>query len=560
MENKSMVKGWLAALFCVTVLWGINNNVLGYAAKVLEVNYLVYCCCAFLSASLVLLQVGGLKDDLARETFRSPHTFIFGLLMLGVSILTLALFSKMSSTEGALLQRITMIFALIIAWFFMQRKPDKLQLFGNLIVLGGIGFMLTNLEKENLGTVLVILFLLALSQTLRVFVSENHNTYNKAIRNEKKDPKLQIRVVGFVIFVVSIVFLVFSFLVAVLQTFYPVFEQNSYIPVIDDFFNYPTVFGGLIAGVLFVAPIRLSEFYSANIIKAENFLAVGAFSGVATLFWEWILQPVTGLDLKTLSQIDIIAGSVITIGCLIAAISQILKLKKYGPELWRDYVKEYDKDDMHVYHSKDIVAKTLHHYDNDVEIAAQALGVSICTINKMQENDNYGFKDSINSIIMANFKENVANIDYLTKIYNRSGFKAIGEEFISSTKLFTLMFIDLDKFKPVNDTYGHDAGDTVLKEIAARLVELENKDIKVARLAGDEFVLLFRNYEKQHILNHLSNFESIVNKKIRLNNGVYISVNASFGVAEYGVEVKSLEDLLESADKSMYQHKHTKLA
>ncbi|HAG52663.1 MAG TPA: hypothetical protein DCL21_02640, partial [Alphaproteobacteria bacterium] len=65
MENKSILKGWLVALFCVTVLWGINNNVLGYAAKVLEVNYLVYCCCAFLSASLILLYVGGLKDDLA---------------------------------------------------------------------------------------------------------------------------------------------------------------------------------------------------------------------------------------------------------------------------------------------------------------------------------------------------------------------------------------------------------------------------------------------------------------------------------------------------------------
>ncbi|HAG53431.1 MAG TPA: hypothetical protein DCL21_06565 [Alphaproteobacteria bacterium] len=478
--------------------------------------------------------------------------------MLGVSILTLALFSKMSSTEGALLQRITMIFALVIAWFFMQRKPNKLQLFGNLIVLGGIVFMLGSLEKENLGTVLVILFLLALSQTLRVFVSENHNTYNKAVRQENNDPKLQIRVVGFVVFVVSVVFLIFSFLVAILQTYYPIFQQNSYVPVIDDFLHYPTIFGGLIAGVLFVAPIRLSEFYSANIIKAENFLAVGAFSGVATLFWEWMLQPVTGLDLKTLSQTDIIAGSVITIGCLIAAASQILKVKKNGPELWRDFIKEYDKDDMHVYHSKDIVSKTLHHYNNDIEIAAQALGISTCTIKKMKEQDNYGFKDCTNSLIMANFKENVANIDYLTKIYNRSGFKAIGEEFVESTDLLTLVFVDLDKFKPVNDIHGHDAGDFVLKEIAARLVELENKDIKVFRLAGDEFVLLFRNYEKQHIVNHLPNFESIVNKEITLKNNINVSVDASFGVAAYGIESETLDGLLEAADKNMYSHKHTK--
>lgn len=78
---------------------------------------------------------------------------------------------------------------------------------------------------------------------------------------------------------------------------------------------------------------------------------------------------------------------------------------------------------------------------------------------------------------MANFKEYVANIDYLTKIYNRSGFEKIANEFISKDGLFSLMFIDLDKFKPVNDEHGHDAGDFVLKKIASRLIEIADKNM-----------------------------------------------------------------------------------
>lgn len=171
MTNGQMIKGWVVALFCVCILFGINNNVLGYAAKVLEVNYLVYCCCAFISAALVLIGFGGLKDDLAKETIRSPQTFVFGLLMLIVSIITLALFNHITATEGAFLQRLNMVFALSMAWLFMQRKPTIHQLIGNFIVLIGVIFMLYNMPTDNLGVVLALLFLLVFTQTVRVFLS-----------------------------------------------------------------------------------------------------------------------------------------------------------------------------------------------------------------------------------------------------------------------------------------------------------------------------------------------------------------------------------------------------
>lgn len=555
--DKTMLKGWLAALFSVIFLWGLNNILISYSAKVLEVNYLIYTCCSFISASAMLLLIGGLKDNLAKETLRSPDTILFGLIMLFNYLLVLSLFFYTSATEGTFLQRISMVFSLFVAWFFMQRKPNIFNLLGAVLVLIGITLICSEIPKENRGIIYLIMFLEGMALTARTFAAETHKTYNRAVR-ESEDPKLKTRVVGFVMFLVSIFFLIFSFCFAILQTYFPVFENSTIVPVISDFYDYKTIFAGLVAGIIFMTPLRIIEFFSTNTIKSENFIAITAFAPFATLFWQWLLEPITGLGVKSFSSNDWLAGSIITFGCLLTAFYQMYRTKKYGVEKWRDYVKEFDAEDMHVYHSKDIVKKTLNHYDNNILNSAVALGVSNCTIEKISKEQDFGFKDGINSIIMANFKENIANIDYLTKIANRSGFKAIGEEFIDSTDLFTLMFIDLDKFKPINDTYGHDAGDEVLVEIAKRLENLETEDVKVARLAGDEFVILFRNYEKSHLINHLAGFEEIIKENIKLSTGELVNVGSSIGLAEFDTDAKTLDDMLEYADKRMYSHKESK--
>ncbi|HAG53426.1 MAG TPA: hypothetical protein DCL21_06540, partial [Alphaproteobacteria bacterium] len=371
MENK-VLKGWLAALFSVLVLWGLNNVMIGYCAKILEVNYLIYTCSAFISASFMLLAIGGLKDDLAKETLRSPDTLMFGLIMLLGYLLTLSLFFYTSSTEGAFLQRISMIFSLLVAWIFMQRKPSIINTIGAIIVLIGIGLICKDIPEDIRGIIYLLMFLEGAALTARTFAAETHKTYNRAIR-ESEDPKLKTRIVGFVMFLVSVVFLIFSLMFATLQTYYPVFENSSIVPVLSDFYDYKSIFAGLIAGIFLITPLRIIEFFSANTIKSENFLALAAVSPFATLFWEWLLEPLTGISTKSFSINDWIAGSIITFGCLLTAIYQMYRTKKYGLEKWRDYIKTYDENDMHVYHSKDIVVKTLYHYNDDVNYSAEAL-------------------------------------------------------------------------------------------------------------------------------------------------------------------------------------------
>jgi diguanylate cyclase (GGDEF)-like protein len=555
MESKQ-IKGWLLALFSILVLWGLNNVMISYSAKVLEVNYLVYTCCAFISGSTILLLIGGLKDDLAKETLRSPDSLIFGVIMLLGYLLTLSLFFFTSATEGAFLQRISMVFSVFIAWFFMQRKPNIFNLIGSLFVLFGIFMICSKIPSENRGIIYILIILEGALLTARTFTAETHMSYNKAMLSD--DPKLKKRVIGFVMFLVSMAFLISSFIFALIQTYSPIVESSTIIPTLSDFYNYKSILAGLVAGIILVAPLRLIEFYSTNTIKSENLLAISAFSPFATLFWSWLFEPLTGLSVASFSTNDWIAGLIITFGCLLAAIYQIYRTKKYGTEKWRDYVKEHDDEDMYVSNTKDIVKKALNHCQNNYALAADSLGITQCTIKQVLENKNYAFKDHVNSHIMANFKENIANIDALTKISNRSGFYAYGDQLVTSSSLFSLLFIDLDKFKPVNDTYGHEAGDKVLQIIAKRLHNLNNDDIKVARLAGDEFVILFNNYEKQHLINHLKDFEKIINQKIAIIDETKVQVDASFGFAQFPADGKNLDDLLDYADKRMYSHKNKK--
>jgi diguanylate cyclase (GGDEF)-like protein/PAS domain S-box-containing protein len=124
-------------------------------------------------------------------------------------------------------------------------------------------------------------------------------------------------------------------------------------------------------------------------------------------------------------------------------------------------------------------------------------------------------------------------------------------------KLLAVCMLDLDDFKPVNDTYGHDAGDMVLQIVAQRLKEALRKTDFVARLGGDEFVLLVED------LNHLGILDAILDKVVAaihlpmiLEGGQTVSVSLSMGVSIYPwAEGGNLDALLRVADQALYENK-----
>ncbi|MEH6345910.1 MAG: diguanylate cyclase [Bermanella sp.] len=157
-----------------------------------------------------------------------------------------------------------------------------------------------------------------------------------------------------------------------------------------------------------------------------------------------------------------------------------------------------------------------------------------------------------------NLKEQVCR-DNLTKLPNRHFFYELLNEEVTSAKInnhkLAILFIDLDNFKPVNDTYGHNIGDELLKMCAKRMSNAVLKRGTVARLGGDEFVVLLtslpRNEDACNIakkmVNTLSDIFSIQGKSI--------AISCSIGIAFFPQHSNDPDELVTLADNAMYQAK-----
>lgn len=122
-------------------------------------------------------------------------------------------------------------------------------------------------------------------------------------------------------------------------------------------------------------------------------------------------------------------------------------------------------------------------------------------------------------------------------------------------KLFACLLIDLDKFKPVNDTFGHHVGDELLKAAAHRMQDCVRKDDTVARLGGDEFVIVLHEIEREEYAGAIS--EKIldsINKLFHIEDQV-LTISCSIGIGIYPRDGKTPDTLLIHADKAMYQAK-----
>lgn len=157
--------------------------------------------------------------------------------------------------------------------------------------------------------------------------------------------------------------------------------------------------------------------------------------------------------------------------------------------------------------------------------------------------------------------EHHATHDALTGLGNRRLFDeriaSLLEHSKNTAQVFALIMCDLDKFKPINDEYGHLAGDDVLQTVAKRLTEHAIKGGCVFRLGGDEFALLIEEPDSSDQLKSLA--ESIGDAIKQPMNTDYgkLSVSTSIGIAFYPKNGHSISELMTAADKAMYAAKQS---
>src|SRR3990167_9689702 len=155
--------------------------------------------------------------------------------------------------------------------------------------------------------------------------------------------------------------------------------------------------------------------------------------------------------------------------------------------------------------------------------------------------------------------EYISRHDYLTGLRNRFYFEKEIKEAIqrseSENKYMALLYLDLDNFKVINNTLGHDVGDLLLKEVSKLLQDNIRQSDHIARLGGDEFVLVLSSLRKPEYAGTIAS--NVLDKlaDVFFLNGVEIYTNGSIGIAIYPWDGKTPEELIKSADMAMYAAK-----
>ncbi|MDO5518279.1 MAG: sensor domain-containing diguanylate cyclase [Clostridium sp.] len=165
---------------------------------------------------------------------------------------------------------------------------------------------------------------------------------------------------------------------------------------------------------------------------------------------------------------------------------------------------------------------------------------------------------AIENSLLYNQLKQMTERDPLLGIYNRKYFFNYLEEKIvqESDKRFALVMVDLDDFKKVNDTYGHQFGDEALRTAAKVLKSnIDTEDI-VARYGGEEIILCIEDYDTEdNLYENIENMRSELENTDIVFNNIKSSITGSFGIAVYPTDGKNVIELIRHADNLLYESK-----
>ena len=234
-------------------------------------------------------------------------------------------------------------------------------------------------------------------------------------------------------------------------------------------------------------------------------------------------------------------------------LTDYLMPKINGLELTKRIRKEFTKDEISIIIvsndlSRKIPAKFLKYGANDF-------------IYKGFSNEEFFARINSNIEILELFDElkNKANKDYLTGMYNRrylfdSG-KKLYEEYKNKSKSFAVALIDIDKFKNINDTYGHNMGDIAIKEVAIILNKYVDKDALISRMGGEEFCMFIYDKKEEEVKNLLEQIRVGFEKNEIQVGDFKLEFTVSIGCSlEYG---ESLDEMIQKADIGLYDTKNS---
>lgn len=545
-----MNKGIALAIFTI-FMWAVYDVYVRYVGVNYDVQPLVFISLANMVAALTLLIAGG-PGKLGLKTIKNPKTWLWSFYTLTMDIIFVFILLLISTTEANLFIRASIIVSAFFAWMQKDRIPERFHYIGYSMIAVGVFMVADNLPSDVKAISLFLLALMVALQTLRTFTAEEHEESSSAVRVSDK-----CRVKGYVLLVTSVAFLAFGYILAWTKSGIPdntlsTYPVLDYLPEFKDFFYMPTVIAAIVLGVFNLSLSNYTYFRSTQMVKSETFLTVGALLPIFTFAFEWLASQANLLSITTITTSDLIAGVIITAGAVVNVIVTNAAKQKNAPK--------DDKKRIGARGDYELVKDAIHFCENDYQVAAEKLGVKLSVVEDiMAAEGDRGFEVSTSQyrFIAQNYKRNVSMACRMTQLPNRDALEAAISGAIVNKKRFGIVFIDLNKFKPINDTHGHEIGNRVLKKIADRLKQVTPTSSLVSRYGGDEFVIMVRDEEHlEEIEELIDEMASVIERRIRLKDHPdSLEVGASFGYAEYPTNGSSYSELIHYADEEMFADK-----
>lgn len=540
--NKQLKIGYFFA-YLTMFAWSVQMVISRYAGTTLDASPFVFVTTGLFIGSFVLVMIGG-QGSKAIDSMRSGHTWLYSLFQLSLNIGTMVSMLYVTSTQSMFLQKINILMALFIGLaFYDNRKVSKNDLIGCLIVLAGVVLMFSTVPSKDIIMAVISILFIAFCHVMRTNIAERHE-----IAKNTRDFHEHCRVTGYVLLSTSLLFLVLGLGIAGLKSLGHAIPFDM-IPTKELFITKDQLVLATMLG-LFIIPVGMySYFYASRALKSENMVIITAYLPLFTFAVESIAAYFGLVELRDLIIQDYISAALIVGGATYITMTRN-KAKKAKQKLAPRH-----RNELNVLRETIMTAKIA--FDDDMALVAKKLGVAQKTIKKIMTTDEQVSK-AIKNKIVFNHADNVAGVDHLTGSLNKISFD-IKLQQLDSVEKALLLFIDLDKFKPVNDTYGHDAGDAILKGISERLMAEFKQPNAVARLGGDEYCVLVYGADKSEIEKYKKIINSLVTNSFIVEDiEDEISVGCSIGAAHYPIDTQNGLELKGLADKEMYKHKNSK--
>lgn len=537
MNFERHIKGLVlsfVALFALSV-----TNIFFKIVAEQQLNSMLVMSSGMVFTGLAFMLVGG-KTTLARDAIRSIHTWIYGLSHIFAGVLIIYTMQYISAAEASVATRFSIVMGLIIAYLTQGRNTLKQGIWGVPLVLAGVFVVLFGFETDHLGQVIFAVLAVSFLRNTSLFSIELNKAGQKADISKKM--KQDLSVIGYVMSVTALMAFSAMLIVALIGSFIGYIPPA--IPTIDDFANPQILLMGAIYGLTLSTLIRFTQFKSVQYVKSEIFQCVTAFIPLVTLALE-IVSSKMGLieEASDMSETIALANVLVISGALIIIIRKYASLEETDADIIK---KAYRK-----------VEDSLAFFGDDYKLVAEKLSVPIRVINDII--DDVEHKKPVLKRHIAAISDNYANTvlvtDKITKLPKREVFEAEIRE-MEEARDYSLIFIDLNKFKPVNDTYGHEVGDEVLRVTGKRIRNYITEDGGVCRLGGDEFVISLPDMHKEEAQEIAKEVTALISQPINVENVEDpVCIGAAAGVASYPIDGNCYDAVVKKADENMYEDK-----